>query len=76
MDIKTIFDGWGTELVSILITLCMAGLGIGLYKRGKIKQKQKAGDFANQRQEVKNGDGKRIRQKQKAGNNAEQTQIG
>lgn len=76
MDIKTIFDGWGTELVSILITLCMAGLGIGIYKRGKIKQKQKAGDFANQRQEVKDGEGKRILQKQKAGDNAEQTQIG
>lgn len=76
MDINTVFDGWGTELVSILIALCMAGLGIGIYKRGKVKQKQKAGDFANQRQEVKDGEEKRILQKQKAGDNAEQTQIG
>lgn len=76
MDINTIFDGWGTEIVGILISLGVAGLGVGIYKRGKIKQKQKAGDFAKQRQEVKKSNEKRIRQKQKAGDNSEQTQIG
>ena len=76
MDINTIFDGWGTEIVGILISLGVAGLGVGIYKRGEIKQKQKTGNFAKQRQEVKDGEGKRIRQKQKAGDNAEQTQIG
>lgn len=76
MDINTIFDGWGTEIISILISLGIAGLGIGIYKRGKTKQKQKASDFAKQRQEVKSGEGKKIHQKQKAGDHAEQTQIG
>ena len=76
MDIKTIFDGWGTELISILIGLCLTGFGIWFYKKGRVNQKQKAGDYAKQKQEVKKGDEKIIRQKQKAGDNSEQTQIG
>jgi hypothetical protein len=76
MDIKTIFDGWGTELISIIVGIIIAGGGFILYKRGTIRQKQKAGNYAKQRQEIKNGDEKNIRQKQKAGDNSEQTQIG
>ena len=76
MDINTIFDGWGTELIGILIGLCITGVGIWYYKKGRVSQKQKAGDNAKQKQEVKKGDEKKIRQKQKAGDNSEQTQIG
>ena len=47
-----IFDGIGTELVSALIGLLVggvAGYGIGVVcTKNKIKQKQKAGDNANQ----------------------------
>lgn len=47
-----IFDGIGTELVSALIGLLVggvAGYGIGVaITNNKIKQKQKAGDNANQ----------------------------
>ena len=52
MDINTIFDGWGTELLSILIGLILVGTGCHYYKNGKIKQKQKAGNNATQKQEV------------------------
>ena len=76
MDINTIFDGWGTELIGILIGLCLTGVGIWCYKKGRVSQKQKAGDIAKQKQEVKKGDEKKIRQKQSAGDNSEQTQIG
>ena len=75
MDINTIFDGWGTELISILIGLCITS-GIVFYKKGKTSQIQKAGNHSKQRQEVKNGNEKKISQKQKAGDNSEQTQIG
>lgn len=76
MDINTIFDGWGTELIGILIGLCITGIGVWYYKKGRVKQKQKAENHAKQRQEVKDGEGKRLHQEQKAGDNAEQTQIG
>lgn len=76
MDFNTIFDGWGTELIGILIGLFLTGVGIWYYKKGRVNQKQKAGDYAKQKQEVKKGDEKKIRQKQKAGDNSEQTQIG
>lgn len=76
MDINTIFDGWGTELISILIGLCLTGVGIWFYKKGRVSQKQKAGNHAKQKQEVKNGDEKKVRQKQVAGDDSEQTQIG
>lgn len=39
MDLNTIFDGWGTELISILIVLCLTGLGVGVYKKRKINSK-------------------------------------
>ncbi len=76
MDINTIFDGWGTELLSILIGVILMGTGCWYYKKGKIRQKQKAGNNAKQRQEVKDSLEKSIFQKQEAGDNSEQIQIG
>lgn len=76
MDINTIFDGWGTELVSIIVGIIIAGGGIVLFKRGRIRQKQKAGNFAKQEQEVTDTDGKDVSQEQIAGDNSEQKQMG
>ena len=76
MDFNTIFDGWGTELISILIVSVLTGFGIYHYKKVRVSQKQKAGNHAKQRQEVKNGDEKKVRQKQEAGDDSKQTQIG
>lgn len=76
MDLNTIFDGWGTELVSVLVGLLAAGFGYRFYKNGKICQKQKAGNNAKQKQEVKDSLEKSISQKQEAGDNSEQIQIG
>ena len=77
MELSTIFDGWGTELVVLLVGLLFTGgVGFVFYKKGKINQKQKARDFAKQKQEVEDSQEKNVCQKQKAGNNAEQTQIG
>lgn len=76
MDLNTIFDGWGTELVSVLVSLLAAGIGYRFYKNGKICQKQKAGNNAKQKQEVKDSLEKSISQKQEAGDNSEQIQIG
>ena len=76
MDIKTIFDGWGTELISIIIGIIIAGGGFVLLKIGRIRQKQNAGSFAKQNQMVKDSSEKDVSQKQKAGDNSEQTQIG
>lgn len=53
MDLNTIFDGWGTELVSLLVGLLATGIGYRFYKNGKIYQKQKAGNNAKQKQEIK-----------------------
>ena len=76
MDINTIFDGWGTELISVLVGLCLAGGGFWYYKNGKVTQKQKAGNNAKQRQEVKSSNKKNVSQSQEAGDDSEQTQIG
>ena len=77
MDLNTIFDGWGTELVVLLISLLFTGsVGFIFYKKGIISQKQKARDFAKQKQDVKDSQEKNVCQKQKAGDNTEQTQIG
>lgn len=76
MDINTVFDGWGTQLVATIISVILAGGGYCFYKRGKVNQKQKAGDFAKQKQEVTDSQEKNVCQKQKAGDNAGQTQIG
>ena len=45
-------------------------------KTGKIYQKQKAGNNAKQKQEIKNSHEKNTSQKQEAGDNSEQIQIG
>jgi hypothetical protein len=77
MDVNTFFDGLGTELISILIGLCVAGGGcFWYYKNGKVSQKQKAGKNAKQRQDVKSPDKKNMSQRQEAGDDSEQTQIG
>ncbi len=76
MDLNTIFDGWGTELVSVLVGLLATGIGYSFYKNGRICQKQKAGNNAKQKQEVKNSLEKSTSQKQEAGDNSEQIQIG
>ena len=76
MDLNTIFDGLGKQLIATFIGVIFASGGYCFYKKGKINQKQKAGDFAKQKQEVKDSQEKNVCQKQKAGDNAEQTQIG
>ncbi|MBR2506567.1 MAG: hypothetical protein IKB70_06560 [Bacilli bacterium] len=76
MNIDTIFDGWGTEIISIIIGAIISGTTVMLYKKGKVKQKQTAKDYAKQKQVVRRSQEKRVRQKQVAGNNVEQTQIG
>ena len=74
MDLNTIFDGWGTELVSLLVGLLATGIGYRFYKNGKMYQK--AGNNAKQKQEIKNSHEKNTSQKQEAGDNSEQIQIG
>lgn len=74
MDLNTIFDGWGTELVGLLIGSGI--VGYCFYKKGKISQKQKAGNNAKQTQEVRNSQEKEVCQEQEAGDNSEQIQIG
>ena len=76
MDINTIFDGWGTELISIIVGIIIAGGGFVLFKRGRIRQKQKAGVFAKQEQEVTDTSGKDVSQEQKGGDSSEQKQKG
>ena len=86
-NLQWIFDGIGTELLSLAIGAIaggFAGYKIGVKKNGKQVQKAKSG--AKQRQElIVDGDatvgGKSnvqnsIRQTQKAGKNSEQIQIG
>lgn len=86
-----IFDGIGTEIISIIISLIVGSIGGGAigYKFGikrNSKQKQVAGNDSKQRQELKIGvndigtvsskNKSTIKQSQKAGDNAIQTQIG
>ncbi len=86
-----IFDGIGTEIIGIIISLIIGALGGGAvgYKIGikkTAKQKQNARNDAEQKQELYVGEsniGKNpsktktnIKQSQKAGNNSVQTQIG
>ena len=76
MDFKTIFDGWGTELIGLLVSICFAGGVVWCYKKGKVTQKQKAENNAKQYQEITTPDEKHVKQEQEAGDNSEQTQIG
>lgn len=86
-----IFDGIGTEIVSIIISLIIGAIGGGAvgYKVGikrTLSQKQSARDDSEQRQELqieKNDVGTNssksktnLKQSQKAGNGSVQTQIG
>ena len=86
-----IFDGIGTEIIGIVISLIIGALGGGVvgYRIGikrTANQKQIAGDDTEQKQElyigksdVKENSSKsktNVKQIQKAGNNAVQTQIG
>lgn len=85
--LQWVFDGIGTELLSLVIGVAaggIAGYKIGIRKEGK--QDQKAKSKAKQRQEMlissessfesKAGVQNRISQTQKAGKNSEQVQIG
>ena len=85
--LQGVFDGIGTELLSLVIGGIaggFAGYKIGIKKSGKQVQKAKSG--AKQRQEMivdsdiivreKNNAQNSIRQTQKAGKNSEQVQIG
>lgn len=86
-----IFDGIGTEIVGIVISLMIGAIGGGTagYKIGikrTLSQKQSAGDESNQKQELLIGrdyvgtDSSKsktgFKQSQKAGNGSVQTQIG
>ncbi len=86
-----IFEGIGTQIIGIIISLIIGALGGGAvgYKIGikrTAKQEQIAGDEAKQKQELhmdeirtrKNISKNKtnIRQSQEAGNNVVQTQIG
>lgn len=89
--LEWIFDGIGTEIVGIVVSLIIGAIGGGAvgYKIGikqTLSQKQNAGDDSEQRQELqtgKNGVGinsssskTNLKQSQKAGNGSVQTQIG
>ncbi|MBR5471590.1 MAG: hypothetical protein IKU81_05710 [Oscillibacter sp.] len=86
-NLQWIFDGIGTELLSLAIGAIAGGLAgykVGVKKSGKQTQKAKSG--AKQRQELIVDDNaaaggnsnvqNNIRQVQKAGKNSEQVQIG
>ena len=86
-----LFDGIGSEIIGIVISLIIGTIGGGTvgYKIGikhTSKQFQKAGDSSKQKQEmtfdedIKNLDSvkcqNRIRQTQKAGDGSTQSQVG
>jgi hypothetical protein len=85
--VKTAIDGWGTEIISIIISGIIGGI-IGFHKgkRSRLIQKQKAGQGAKQTQtgfsvnintaNDKNESDSLVKQFQIAGDNAEQSQIG
>ena len=90
MDLNTIFDGIGTEIISIIINLVIGAIGGGAvgYRIGvkrAFKQKQIVGDDSKQRQElrVENMDdlsgstrkNEKTNQYQRAGKKSEQVQI-
>lgn len=75
MDLKTMFDGWGTALITTIISLIVASGGIAFFRKGHIHQKQKGGRNSKQRQEVKNSSSKEVTQSQEGGDNSNQNQI-
>lgn len=85
------FDGIGTEIVGIVISLIISAIGGGAvgYKIGikrTLSQEQSAGEDSEQRQELQIGKNDvgtnssksktNLKQSQKAGNGSVQTQIG
>lgn len=76
MDLKTMFDGWGTALITTIISLIVASGGIAFFRKGHIHQKQKGGRNSKQRQENKDSSEKNVTQIQHGGDFSEQTQIG
>jgi len=88
MDINSIFDGIGTEIISTVVALIVGAIGgykVGVRKN--IKQNQSADGYSEQKQygliekdNTKN-DSKmvkkiKINQKQKAGEQSKQIQVG
>lgn len=84
---KWIFDGIGTEIVSLIIGIFSGGLvGYRMGVSSKGKQKQKAKSYARQKQNMNikgsmenngnNGIKSNYKQIQKAGDGAFQSQIG
>lgn len=84
MDIKWIFDGIGTELLSLCVGSIVGGaIGYKIGAKGESKQKQKAGTNAEQKQELdidlettKSGAIAKVSQVQKAKDDASQSQVG
>ena len=84
------FDGFGTEIISSLISLIVGGVaGYKIGVKRTSKQKQVAGDKAKQRQilnidresikddeDTKKKENTRIVQSQKAGDDSSQKQVG
>lgn len=71
------FDGWAIGIIIFVLTLLCSGTYI-YATRIKVKQKQKAGKNAQQKQKISSStlkDESNIVQKQKAGDNAQQKQI-
>ena len=86
-NLKWIFEGIGTEIVSLVVGLVVGGISgyrIAIKKSGK--QKQTAEDYTKQKQVLeieatdksKEGEKKNVNfsQVQKAGKNSEQSQVG
>lgn len=89
MNWEVFFDGIGTEIISLIIGGIIGGFsGYFIGVRKSSRQKQNAGDKANQRQESHindlnvSSDSKRnkkqdvLKQNQKAGDESKQVQIG
>ena len=69
------FDGWAISIIIFILTIFSGTVNL---TRSKVKQKQKAGDRAKQKQQVSSAtqkDESIITQKQKAGDDAQQDQI-
>ena len=80
------FDGIGTEIIGIIISLLVGAIGYRIAIKRTTKQKQRAGNDSEQRQELQitkeendvhlSKNKTSIKQIQKAGDNAVQVQIG